>query len=174
MNTAIRESIIKAIIKGVQRNGERWFSLSQDYSACYVPVDSGNLRRSGIIKMDSEGYFLGYLCRYAAAVENGIPRDIPITGDQIIHMKNGKTRILHNKRVIFIRRKKLSKFSWIDLFRTGKGGRKEPGIFVTISKIKARPGQKFLYRSGIEAFKKLPDDIIAELKRERSDWKVTT
>jgi len=110
MNRQIRDQILNSIIRGVQRNGDRIFSISQDTASCFVPRDSGMLAHSGVPNKLVNGFEISYNAPYALVVEVGIPRDIPITGTQIIHMKNGKTRALHNKRVIFIRRKRLSKF----------------------------------------------------------------
>lgn len=34
----IKKLVLEAIIKGIQRNGERIFSQSQQTEACFVPV----------------------------------------------------------------------------------------------------------------------------------------
>lgn len=164
MDNRIRKEIMSAIISGVQRNGERIFNISQQTSSGYVPVDNGTLKRSGVSIYTPKGIIIKYTAPYSLVVETGIEQDIPIKGDQVIKMKNGRTRTLHNKRLIFIKRQRKSKFEWESLYRTDKGGKKKSGIFRTISVIKARLGQWYLKRATEEGLKYLVDDLVEELK----------
>lgn len=164
--------ITQMIIKGIQRNGERIFNISQDTATCFVPVDTGNLKRSGSVEPLSNGVRIIYRAPYASEVEVGIPNDIPITGKQIVtirtYTRKGYTRkdgvyvpatvisehkvVYENKRLIRIR-PKMSKFQY---------GKPE---FRVISKIRAREGQFYLTRAVSLGLENLADDIKFYLQR---------
>jgi len=148
--------ISEAIILGVQRNGERVFHTSQQD----VPVDTGNLKMSGRKINNTEGYEITYDAKdkkgfsYADIVEEGIPYDIPIKGNQIIHRKGyidkkgkyhpPKDITYKNKRVVFIKTRKM-----LSAGTKGKGPQTSvvPVGFRVISKISARKGYFFIRNS---------------------------
>lgn len=162
MNKNLKDKIIAAVVKGIQRNGDKVFSISQDTAGCLVPVNTGMLKKSGYTNYLPLGIEIGYRTPYAGIVETGIEQDIPIEGTQIVRVKSYRRRdgtIVKehiakyvNKRLIPIR-PKFSKFEW---------GEK---TFRVINKIKARPGQYFLSRAVMEGLKDLTKDIKFYLDR---------
>ena len=172
MNSQQKLAIRKAISEGIYRNAERIFNLSQNTAACYVPVDTGNLKRSGVIERITGGARIAYRAPYSADVEFGIDQARPIEGVQVVHKRavkrkgyrtaNGtyvpsKTIAAHdvtyeNKRLVRIR-PKISKFEY------------GPPIYRVISEIKARPGQFFLTRAVKDGLEHLSGDIEFMLKR---------
>ena len=159
--TKLKKQIEEAVIRGIRRNAERIFNLSQDTASCYVPVDTGMLKRSGYINETPKGSEIGYRASYASSIEFGAPEQ-PITGTQTVKVKSFKrkdgsivqahTKKYVNKRLIRIRPKH-SKFEW------GKP------IFRVIDKIAEKKPQLFLTRSVRDGIPYLPDDIRFELKR---------
>jgi len=153
MNRETRNKIIEAVVLGIQRNGDRIFDISQQK----VPVDTGNLKRSGFVNRLDNGIEMGYRAPYAAAVENGIPRDVPITGTQVVH-RRGYTRrdgtyvppqdiVYRNKRLIPMGRGRNLRFRVIDTIRR-------------------REGVYFLLNSIREGIRSLPDDVRFGLERK--------
>lgn len=160
-----KKIVIDAIVKGIQRNGERCFDISQQTVEGYVPVDTGFLKGSGFVERLKRGVQFGYRAKYASVVEHGIANDIPIRGNQIVHikehMRKGYTRrdgvyvppvrvpahdvVYKNKRLIPIREKAT----------LGRGRL----TFRVIDKIKARPGKFYLHRAFEKGVKELPNDI---------------
>jgi hypothetical protein len=167
-----KKEIIDAVVKGVQRNGERILNISQDTAGCFVSVNTGNLKRSGSVVPLDNGVRIQYLSPYASEVENGIESDIPIQGDQVVtiktHTRKGYTNkngvyvqptvvpehkvTYHNARLIGFR-PKLSKFEY------------SLKIFRVIKKIKARPGQFYLGRAVSLGLESLHEDIKFCLQR---------
>ena len=158
----LKEQIKEAVIKGIQRNADRIFDISQSTAECYVPTDTGVLKKSGAVNYLPNGAEILYTANYSSAVEFGIPSDIPIEGTQIVKVRAFKRRggaivKAHekkyvNKKVIGFR-PKFSKFEF---------GAK---MFRVIDKIKARAGQFFLSRSVQEGIKDLSNDIEFYMKR---------
>jgi len=62
----IKDKLLKAITKGVQVNGKFVFDRSQEY----VPVQTGQLKKSGGFVAKKDGWILNYRAPYAADVEN--------------------------------------------------------------------------------------------------------
>lgn len=168
----VKKSIRDLIIKGVQRNADRIFDISQSTQACYVPVDTGMLKKSGTIEHTDKGAIIAYRTDYASDVELGIEADIPIEGEQKIYVKKhkrrayttssgkrvpativqGHTTIYKNKRLIRMRPKH-SKFEYGD------------PIFRVIDKIKKREGQFYLTRALQEGIKHVGEDVAFYLRR---------
>jgi len=163
-----KKQVVQAVIKGIQRNGDRVFDISQQEG--YVPVDTGFLKASGYVERKKNGVKIGYRADYASAIEFGIPNDVPIKGDQVVHrrtyVRRGYTRkdgayvppavvpardvVYHNQRLIPLR----------ESAEKGRGKL----IFRVISKIKARAGRFYLHRALQEGIKFLPEDIKYYLK----------
>jgi len=61
----IKDKILKAITNGVQVNGKHVFQRSQQY----VPVQTGQLKKSGGFSAKKDGWILKYNAPYAADVE---------------------------------------------------------------------------------------------------------
>lgn len=163
--------IKKAIIGGIQRNGERIFHRSQQTQECFVPVDRGTLKRSGYTNKLVNGVEIGYTAPYASRVEAGGPAT-PYKGTQVVKVR-GYTRRAYtrkdgvyvppvevsshevkyvNKRLVGFK-PKLSKFE------------RGPLIFRVLKEEPAREGQWFLKRSLVQEIKHLPEDIEFHLLR---------
>jgi len=67
----IREKIKQDLILGLRRNADRIFNISQQTKKGFVPVDTGNLKRSGSVDYYSDGAVITYRASYAAVVEHG-------------------------------------------------------------------------------------------------------
>lgn len=158
----LKQQIHNAIISGIVRNAERSFDTSQATEKCFVPVDTGFLKRSGYVRSLHNGAEIAYFAPYARTVHEGIDHIIPITGDQTVHIrayrrKDGARVKAHdvtykNKRLIGFR-PKYSKFE------------RGPKIFRVISEIKPRPGSKFLERALKEQLPYIRNDFEFFLKR---------
>ena len=171
MNRKLKQQIREAIITGIRRNGERIFNISQSTQQCFVPVNTGMLKHSGVVESIPGGVLIAYRAPYAWTVEVG-SEEQPIVGTQIIHKKEHRRKAYtrrdgvyipsamvkahdvryEGKRVIRFR-PKLSKFEF------------QKPIFRVISKIKAREGQYFLTRSVKEGLPFLSQDIAFSLNR---------
>ena len=169
--TKIRKKIEDAVIRGIRRNAERIFNLSQSTSSCYVPIDKGFLSHSGYKSDTDKGSEIGYRAPYSHDVEFGAPEK-PITGTQIVKVKSHKVRSYKrkdgvvvpsyvvpahekkyvNKRLIGFR----PKFS---KFERGKL------MFRVIDKIAEKKPQLFLTRAVRDGIPFMPEDIAFELKR---------
>jgi len=62
----IKDKLLKAITKGVQVNGKFVFKRSQEY----VPVQTGQLKKSGGFVAKKDGWILNYNAPYAADVHS--------------------------------------------------------------------------------------------------------
>lgn len=160
----LESKLRKAIIKGLQRNGDRIFDVSQRTEECYVPVDTGMLKKSGYKKNISKGFEIGYVTPYAADVEyghNGKPAVTrTVTGGgywrKSYKTKSGKivpakyiptyTMQVTGKRLVQVQPK-------IDCIPHG------PRIWVWIDDTKPREGQYFLTRATMVGIKDLVKDI---------------
>ena len=171
VKTDIRKAVKNAIIKGIQRNGERIFSTSQSTESCYVPVDTGFLKHSGNTENTKNGIILKYSAPYSAKVEFG-NLTIPYVGTQTVHIKAHKRKSYvrkdgvrvpasevkahdvkyENKRLIGFK-PKYSKFE------------RGPLIFRVLKGEPAREGQHYLGRALVKEMKFLSDDIEFYLKR---------
>ena len=184
MKASQKRLVVKSLIEGLRRNGDRIFAISQETSRGFVAVDRGILRQSGYTRKLRNGIELGYKAPYSARVEFGQP-EFHYTGSKTvtvkkhtIHTKYGprtiKThdRIYVNKRVVRIR----PRAGWNKEMIEKAYGVRIPGnvsrmtvygtpIFVVMSRIPARPGQFFLTRAVLEGIKKLPEDMKQSLKR---------
>lgn len=168
---SLHELVLKAIILGIQRNGDRVFSTSQNTDACFVPVDKGTLKRSGFVEKLPRGIRIGYTAPYAARVHSGGPA-IPFKGTQVIHVGAHKRkgyeredgvyvdpvevrshdRTYVDKRVVAFR-PKYSKFE------------RGPLIFRVLKEEPARKGTFFLTRALAQEIQRLPEDIEFYLRR---------
>ncbi|MBI2020152.1 hypothetical protein HYS94_01910 [Candidatus Daviesbacteria bacterium] len=86
----LNQLIYKAIVQGIQRNGDRIFNQSQQTSECFVPVDTGMLKKSGYVKQLSNGVEIGYIAPYAC---------IPYLKRQKIRLSNGAQLNLTKLRI---------------------------------------------------------------------------
>lgn len=169
--------VVKAIVEGLRRNGERIFAISQKTSEGFVPVDRGILRQSGFTKRLKNGIRIGYDAPYSARVEFGQPESY-FTGTQTVTIKKHRMKTKHgsmmirshtrsyvNKRLIMIR----PRMDWSRGEIEASYGIRIPGnvtnvkiygdpIFVIMNKIPARAGQFFFTRAILEGIKKLPED----------------
>ena len=163
--TDVRKIVKDAIIKGIQRNGDRIFNTSQSTESCYVPRVTGFLAHSGDAIRTPNGIKLVYVAPYSSRVEFGGPA-IPYTGTQTVHIKAHKRKSYvrkdgtnvrassvkahdvkyKNKRLIGFR-PKLSKFERL------------PMIFRVLKEEKAREGQHFLGRATQKEIQHLSEDI---------------
>jgi len=171
----VRKVVHAALVDGMRRFGERIFSRSQETDKCYVPVDTGFLKRSGYTKQIPNGIEIGYIAPYSADVEVG-HTDRPVQGtfSYLVpaHTRRSHTRVnpngtvvivaestipehmvtLVNKRIITFRPK-------IDKFNRG------PQITRVISVERGRKGQFFLARAAMDSLNGLPKDLIFALKK---------
>ena len=178
MKASQKRLVVKSLIEGLRRNGDRIFAISQETSRGFVAVDRGILRQSGYTRKLRNGIELGYKAPYSARVEFGQP-EFHYTGSQnvkikkhVIHTKEGvktikaHTRTYVNKRLVRIRPHQ----DWSRGEIEASYGMRIPGnvtnvkiygapIFVVMSRIPARRGQFFFSRAIFEGIKKLPDDM---------------
>ena len=78
----------KALIRGIQRNGERIHNTSQDTVGCFVPVQKGLLKMSGNIPEKlPNGVEIRYRADYSYKIEFGDPGGQPYTGTQKVWTK---------------------------------------------------------------------------------------
>ena len=177
LKAAQRRIVVRAIVEGLRRNGERMFAISQKNSEGFVPVDRGILRQSGFTKRLKNGIRIGYGAPYSARVEFGQPEHF-FTGTQTVTIKKHRmmtewgskvvkthVRTYTNKRLIMIR----PRMNWSPGEIAASYGIRIPGnvsnvkiygapIFVVMSKIPARQGQFFFTRAILEGIKKLVED----------------
>jgi hypothetical protein len=160
LKPAQRRKIVDAIIKGVQRNGDRIFDISQDTSAGFCPVDKGTLKKSGYINYPSNGVEMGYTADYASVVEFGTEGG-PIEGTQVVKVssfrrktKTGKVaqvsaheRRYENKRLIAFHPQ----------------GQKT--IYRVINEIPPKEGQFYLTRAYQAGIAHLAEDLKYELAK---------
>lgn len=166
MNATVRKMVYnklrEAISEGIKRNGERIFAISQNTQACYVPVRTGMLKKSGYVNRLNSGIEIGYLAPYASDVEFGkFPQ--PIKGTQIVHIrkyrrKDGTIVKAHDKKyvdkMVVVHRPRLNKF------QLGK-----PRI-MTISKTFNIKPHLFLTRAVEAGIVDLVKDIEYEIRRK--------
>lgn len=161
----LTQLIYKSIIEGIRRNGDRILSTANNTEACFVPVDTGMLRKSSYVKQLPNGVEVGFIASYAADIEFGKPTR-PIVGTQEVFVRrfrrkdgtivNAHTKRYVNKRLIAFR-PKLSKF---------ERGEK---IFRVINEEKEQSGQFFLTRAFQKELPSLPQDIeffLREIERK--------
>ncbi len=87
----LQNTIKNIIIKSIQKNGDRIFYRSQDTAGCFVPILTGDLKRSGYVRQQSNGVIMGYQEGYAADVEVG--RDArPIEETQTIYVPSHRKK----------------------------------------------------------------------------------
>ena len=164
--------IMDAIVKGIKRNAERIFDISQNTEGCFVPVNTGFLKQSGGVEPLSDGASIRYRADYAADVEFGTQGE-PWSGSQDVrtrsHKRKGYTRKDgtyvsshnvqgHNKhyenaRLIGFRPKAGQKF------------RSQKKIYRVLSAQNATKGQFFLSRAVMQGIMSLPTDMEYHLKK---------
>ena len=160
------KQIRSAVYKGIKRNADRIFDLSQ--KDC--PVDRGTLKRSGYVRKLKNGAVIGYRAPYAAAVEFGT-KAFPIVGDTIIKVKQyfrrrrGKTGKLTKVGGSTVRAH-VRKVTDGIIVPTQKRGRKKE--FRTIHAIPAKEGRRFLTDNVKIGLKELPRDIAWALEKIKS------
>jgi len=171
MDKRLEEKVRKAILKGIQATGDDIFDLSQQTDKCYVPVDTGTLKKSGDNIYLKNGTRIVYIAPYSAVVEYGKEAS-PVKGEYKMNVRKHKRKsylrkdgtkvsatevkayekVLEGKRPISFR-PKLSKFE------------RGPKIFRVISEERAREGQFFLSRAVLKNIHKLPGNIEFFLRR---------
>ena len=172
MNTNdINRLITDAIVKGIKRNAERIFDISQNTDGCFVPVDTGFLKQSGGVEALNNGATIRYRADYAAEIEFGTPSQ-PWSGPQEVrtrthkrsaytrkdgtyvnaHRVQGHTKRYENQRLVGFRPK------------NGKG-RSSETIYRVMSNKGGFDGQFFLTRAVKEGIGFLPTDMELYLKR---------
>jgi len=164
MDRELKRQISEAIVEGIRRNADRCFSTSQSTSECFVPVNTGNLKRSGIVEHIPGGARIAYRANYSADVEWGREEQL-ITGTQTVHIHAHKRKTrkgssivkAHDKKYVNKRligfRPKYAKFEYGDK------------IFRVINKISATRAQLFLSRAVAQEIVHLPTDIAFYLKK---------
>ena len=149
------------IIEGIQEWGDDVYLRSQDTMACYVPVDSGNLRDSGYIQELPNGVEIGYTADYASRVEFGGP-SIPLKGtfevDIQEHKRKDGTVIRAHKKTykdskLICFRPKIDKFT------------REPQICRVIKEVPEQKGQFFLTRAVQDSLPEFPIVLEKNLKK---------
>lgn len=167
----LNDLIMDAIVKGIKRNAERIFDISQNTEGCYVPVNTGFLKQSGGVEALPDGASIRYRADYAADVEFGT-QGTPWSGTQEVrtrshkrkgytrkdgtyvnsHIVQGHTKRYENQRLIGFR-PKAGKF------------RSNQKIYRVMSANNATEGQFFLTRAVQEGIGYLPTDMELYLKR---------
>lgn len=168
VNRKLYDEIKKVIVKGIQRNGDRIFSISQDTAGCYVPVDTGFLKASGNTEPLQNGVEIIYRADYSAKVEFGSD-EREIEGTQRVYVKShtikkgkrkgarvkGHYKEYKDKKLITWK----PKLGEIRLFKGGSKFEREDEISRVISKESKREGQFFLSRAALKGIQELPNDI---------------
>jgi len=167
----INTLIMDVIVKGIQRNAERIFDISQNTEGCFVPVNTGFLKQSGGIESLPDGASIRYRADYAADVEFGTQGE-PWSGTQDVRIRSHKrkgytrqdgtyvnshnvqahTKHYENSRLIGFRPK-------AGKFRSSKK------IYRVMSAKNATEGQFFLSRAVKEGIMFLPTDMEFHLKK---------
>ena len=173
----IKKLVYKALIEGVRRNGERIFNTSQNTEGCFVPVNTGTLKKSGYTKNLPNGIEIGYTAPYAARVEAGGPA-IPYSGTQVVHVqgytRRGYTRRYRKDepRMIYVSSGSVKAHDRVYVEKRLVGFRPKfskfergPLIFRLMKEQPAQEGQRFLGRAVEREILYLPEDLSFYLKR---------
>lgn len=157
MKTSLRRGIIKAIVRGIQRNADRIFAESQ----LQCPVDTGFLKNTGVKDDIPGGSRIAYRTSYAAVVHFGA-REKPIKGTQIVNVKEYKRKSKDPKPG-----KKLPSVGYIVIgphVRKYVSKRLVPidpknGVFRVLNKWPERKANPFLFRAVRSMLPYLKEDI---------------
>ena len=169
----LKQAIIRSIIDGIQRNGDRIFNTSQNTEGCFVPVDTGFLKRSGVKDDMAGGMRIVYRAPYSIAVEYGSEAQ-PYVGKQTIHVRSHKRKGYTRKDGAYVApavvkpHDKVYEDGKLIGFRP-KLGKFEHGnlIFRVMKGHSTRKGQFFLTRAVRQELPNLPEDIEFYLKKLR-------
>ena len=172
MNTNdINRLITDAIVKGIKRNAERIFNISQDTEGCFVPVDIGTLKQSGEKADLNDGATIRYRADYAAEIEFGTPAQ-PWSGPQEVRTKTHKRSAYTRKDGTYVNAHRVQGHTKryenqrLVGFRPKNGkGRSSERIYRVMSNKGGFDGQFFLTRAVKEGIQFLPSDIELYLKR---------
>ncbi len=160
VSQVVLDAVRKAIIDGIQRNGDRIHSYSMDTAGCFVPRDTGFLAASGgTDPIPNKGVDVYFRADYSAVVEFG-QDESPITGTQRVYIPthtikkgkrkgtivNGHYKEYKNARLVTWR-PKISKF---------ERGEKISRIITKEPKLE---GQFFLTRAALKGIQELPEDL---------------
>jgi hypothetical protein len=160
----LRQDVLEALIKGVRRNGERIFDISQNTEDGYVPVDRGTLKKSGYTFLKPNGIEIGYTAPYARDVEFGRQAK-PFSGVQKVRIKRHTRKLPKGAGIIeideHVRR-------YVDKRLVGFNTKGKQGgdlIFRVLKGTPATRAQHFLGRATKKGLESLADDIGFYLKR---------
>jgi hypothetical protein len=163
--------IMDAITKGIKRNAERIFDISQNTEGCYVPVDTGFLKQSGGVEPLSNGASIRYRADYAAEVEFGTKGE-PWSGSQDVRVRTHKRNAYTRKDGTYVSshnvkgHNKHYENQRLIAFRPKNGkGRSSENIYRVVSGNGATEGQFFLTRAVQEGIGFLATDMELYLKR---------
>lgn len=155
------QAIKKAIILGIQRNGNRIFLRSLDTAGCFVPVDTGFLKSTGSVDHLSNGVEIKFAAPYSSDVEFG-HEDRPINTTQRVYVRTYRRKdgsVVNGHWVEYKSKKVISWRPKISKFERGER------IWRVLDKEPAQKGQLFLTRATIEKIQDLPTDIEFCLKQ---------
>lgn len=169
---ALRKAVLKAIVKGIQRNGEAVFATSQ--MTGFVPVRTGYLKNTATSQRLPNGYRIVYRASYAKTVHDGAP-ERPITGTQVVKVKGHKRKKKPKGRYTKGGKYKVEPGGWIVVTpheRHYVNKRLVPidpkrGIFRVMKKWPERKANPFLLRALKQCLPNLPNDIAFYLKKIR-------
>lgn len=171
MDPKLLAKIRLAIVKGIQATGDDIFDLSQSTEKCYVPVDTGTLKKSGDNLYQPDGTKIVYIAPYAAVVEVGT-EGTPIKGNQTLKVGKHTRKPYLNKNGVRVSGTEVSGYS-----RTYKNSRlvafepklnkfeRSPMIYRVVSEEGGRKGQFFLTRAVIKRIGNLVPNIETFLRR---------
>jgi len=75
MKASQKRLVVKSLIEGLRRNGDRIFAISQETSRGFVAVDRGILRQSGYTRKLRNGIELGYKAPYSCIYLDSIDKN---------------------------------------------------------------------------------------------------
>ena len=167
----INTLIMDAIVKGIKRNAERIFDISQNTEGCFVPVNTGFLKQSGGVEPLHNGASIRYRADYAAEVEFGT-QGKPWSGTQVVRTRSHKRRGYLRKDGTFVNphtvqaHSKHYENSRLIGFRPKDGkGQSQKKIYRVLSAQNATKGQFFLSRAVMQGIMSLPTDMEYHLKK---------
>ena len=161
-----------AIVKGIKRNADRIFDISQNTEGCFVPVNTGTLKQSGGVEALHNGASIRYRADYAAAVEFGTPGE-PWSGSQDVRIRSHKRKGYTRKDGTYVSSHNVQAHSKhyenarLIGFRPKAGQKFQSAkkIYRVMSAKNATEGQFFLSRAVKQGIMFLPTDMEIYLKR---------
>ena len=167
----INTLIMDAIVKGIKRNAERIFDISQNTEGCFVPVNTGFLKQSGGVEPLPDGATIRYRADYAADVEFGTQGE-PWSGTQEVRTRSHKRKGYTRKDGTYVNPHTVAGHTMRYENQRLIGFRPKAGKFRSANKIYrvmsakgATEGQFFLTRAVQEGIQYLPTDMELYLKR---------